>query len=137
MKKSLIISLMVVALVCVFALPAVIAGNAAPETLTMKAPEGVKMKKPAVVFPHKAHADSGLDCMTCHHKATSKDAITGCAVEGCHMDASKAAKKDPKGFYAAFHSKKSEASCLGCHKKVKKSKAGKKLPVACKACHAK
>ncbi len=137
MKKSLIISLMVAALVCVFALPAVIAGNAAPDTVTMKAPEGARMTKPAVVFPHKAHADNGLDCMTCHHKAKSKDAVKACASEGCHTDASKGAKKDPKGFYAAFHSKKSEASCLGCHKKTKKSKAGKKLPVSCKVCHAK
>ncbi|MBI9081574.1 MAG: cytochrome c3 family protein [Pseudodesulfovibrio sp.] len=137
MKKSLIISLMVAALVCVFALPAVIAGNTAPDTITMKAPEGAKMTKPAVVFPHKGHVDSGLDCLTCHHKAASKDAVKGCASEGCHVDASKAAKKDPKGFYQAFHSKSSDSSCLACHKKTKTSKAGKKLPVACKVCHAK
>lgn len=135
MKKSLMISLMVAALVCVFALPAVIAGNAPADTMVLKAPEGVKMTKTAVNFPHKAHETAGIDCMTCHHKAESKDAIKGCAVEGCHMDASKAAKKDPKGFYQAFHNKKSEASCLGCHKKQKK--AGKAVPVACKACHPK
>jgi len=137
MKKSLIICLMVVALVCVFALPAVIAGNTAADVIVMKAPGGAKMTKTAVTFPHKAHVDGGLDCLTCHHKAESKDAVKGCAVEGCHADASKAAKKDPKGFYQAFHQKKSEASCLGCHKKVKTSKAGKKLPVSCKACHPK
>lgn len=135
MKKSLMISLMVAALVCVFALPAVIAGNAPADTMVLKAPEGTKMTKTAVDFPHKTHVDGGLDCMTCHHKAASKDAIKGCAVEGCHTDASKAAKKDPKGFYQAYHSKKSEASCLGCHKKVKAE--GKTVPVACKDCHPK
>jgi hypothetical protein len=133
MKKSLMICLMVGALVCIFALPAVIAGAAAPDSVTMKAPNDQKMTKPAVVFPHKKHADSGIDCLVCHHKAKSKDAITSCTVEGCHVDASKAAKKDPKGFYQAFHSKASDASCLACHKKEKK--AGKAAPVGCKDCH--
>ncbi|BCS88554.1 cytochrome c3 family protein [Pseudodesulfovibrio sediminis] len=135
MKKILIISLMVAALVCVFALPAVIAGNAAPDNMTLTVPEGAKATKTPVAFPHKAHVDMGMDCMVCHHKAESKDAISGCAVEGCHMDASKAAKKDPKGFYQAFHSKKAKASCLGCHKAEKK--AGKAAPVGCKDCHPK
>lgn len=135
MKKSLIISLMVAALVCVFALPAVIAGNAPADDMVLKAPAGAKMSKAPVAFPHKTHETKGVDCMTCHHKAESKDAIKGCSVEGCHADASKGAKKDPKGFYQAFHSKKSDASCLGCHKKLKKE--GKKVPVACKQCHPK
>ena len=133
MKKSLMICLMVAALVCVFALPAVIAGAAAPDSITMKAPNDQKMTKPAVVFPHKMHADSGIDCLVCHHKDTSKDAIKSCVAEGCHVDASKGAKKDPKGFYQAFHSKASDASCLACHKKEKK--AGKAAPVGCKDCH--
>lgn len=135
MKKSLIISLMVAALVCVFALPAVIAGNKAADNMVLKAPEGVKMTKAPVDFPHKQHVDAKLDCFTCHHKSTDQNAIGGCSVEGCHTDASKAAKKDPKGFYQAFHSKKSDASCLACHKKVKKE--GKQVPVGCKECHPK
>ena len=136
MKKSLMISLMVAALVCVFALPAVIAGNAAPDNITMKAPEGVKMTKTPDDFTHKKHAeDYKIDCLTCHHKAADKNAVKGCASEGCHADASKAAKKDPKGFYQAFHNKKAKASCLGCHKAEKK--AGKAAPVGCKDCHPK
>lgn len=135
MKKSLMISLMVAALVCAFALPSVIAGNTPAPEMVLKAPAGAKMTKTPVAFPHKKHEDAGLDCLTCHHKAASKDAIVGCAVEGCHTNTDKKAKKDPKGFYAAFHSKKSDASCLGCHKKLKKE--GKKVPVACKDCHPK
>ncbi len=136
MKKSLMISLMVAALVCVFALPAVIAGNTPADNMVLKAPEGVKMSKAPVAFPHKMHEDKKIDCMVCHHKATDKAAITGCSVEGCHTDASKAAKKDKKGFYQAFHSKKSKASCLGCHKMEKKA-GNKKAPVGCKDCHPK
>lgn len=135
MKKSLIISLMVAALVCVFALPAVIAGNAPADKMVLKAPEGAKATKTPVDFPHKGHVDAKIDCLTCHHKAADKNSVKGCAVDGCHTDASKAAKKDPKGFYQAWHSKKSDASCLGCHKKAKKE--GKKVPVGCKECHPK
>ena len=131
MKKSLMICLMVGALVCVFALPAVIAGNAAPDNIVMKAPEGQKMTKSPVDFPHKAHVDQGLDCMACHHKAESKEAIGSCSAAGCHVDASKGAKKDPKGFYQAFHNKKNKASCVGCHKMEKKG------PKGCKECHPK
>ncbi|MBG0790536.1 MAG: cytochrome c3 family protein [Desulfovibrionaceae bacterium] len=135
MKKSLLISLMVAALVCVFALPTVFAGPAAPDVITMSVPEGVKATKTPVTLSHKKHeAEYGIDCLVCHHKATSKDDIKGCASEGCHTDASKAAKKDPKGFYKAFHAK-ADASCLGCHKKEKK--AGKAAPVSCKDCHPK
>jgi hypothetical protein len=135
MKKSLIISLMVAALVCVFCLPVVIAANAPADTITIEVPEGAKATKTPVTFPHKQHVDTGLDCLVCHHKAKTPDEAKSCAAEGCHADASKAAKREPTGFYAAFHSKKSKASCLGCHKAEKK--AGKNVPVSCKQCHPK
>ncbi|EGB15881.1 Cytochrome c, class III, conserved region [Pseudodesulfovibrio mercurii] len=135
MKKSLIISLMVAALVCVFCLPVVIAANAPADSITIEVPAGAKATKTPVVFPHKKHVDGGIDCLVCHHKATSKDDVKGCASEGCHIDASAAAKKEPTSFYSAFHSKKSDASCLACHKKEKK--AGKNVPVSCKECHPK
>ena len=134
MKKSLMISLMVAALVCVFALPVVIAGAAAPDTITMQVPAGAEATKAAVTFAHKKHVDRGLDCLVCHHKAASKDDAKSCASEGCHSDASKAAKKEPTGYYSAFHSKAGTASCLACHKTEKK--AGKNPPVGCKDCHA-
>lgn len=123
MKKSLIIGLMVAALVCAFALPSVIAGAAPAAEMVLKAPEGVKMTKSAVPFGHKAH-EARADCLVCHHKSTDKAAIKGCAAEGCHVDASKAAKKDPKGFYQAFHNKKIKNSCTGCHKAEKKGPKG-------------
>jgi hypothetical protein len=135
MKKSLIISLMVAALVCVFCLPVVIAANAPADTITIEVPAGAKATKTPVTFPHKKHVDGGIDCLVCHHKSATPDEAKSCAAEGCHVDASKAAKKEPTGFYAAFHSKKADASCLACHKKEKK--AGKAVPVSCKECHPK
>ncbi len=136
MKKSLIISLMVAALVCAFSLPVVIAATA-PDVITMEAPEGAKVTKTPVTFTHKKHeADYGIDCLVCHHKAESKEAIKGCASEGCHTDASRAAKREPTGFYSAFHNKKADASCLGCHKKEKKA-GNNNAPLSCKDCHPK
>ena len=136
MKKSLMICLMVGALVCAFALPSVIAGNAPAANMILKAPEGTKMTKAPVAFPHKLHEDSGIACLTCHHEAKTNEEIQSCSAEGCHTNTDKKAKKDPKGFYAAWHSKKSEISCMGCHRKEKK--AGKtNVPVACKDCHPK
>jgi hypothetical protein len=123
MKKSLMIGLMVAALVCAFALPSVIAANAPAPEMVLKAPEGGKMTKAAVPFPHKKH--EGLaDCLVCHHKAADKNAIKGCSVEGCHTDTSKAAKREPTGFYQAFHNKKVKNSCMGCHKAEKKGPKG-------------
>ena len=130
MKKSLMIGLMVAALVCAFALPSVIAGNAPADTMTLKAPADVKATKAPVDFPHKKH-EAVADCLVCHHKAADKAAIKGCVADGCHVDGSKAAKKDPKGFYQAWHSKAAPNSCLGCHK------AKNKGPKGCKDCHPK
>jgi len=130
MKKSLMICLMVAALVCVFALPAVIAGNAPADTMTLAVPAGAKATKAEVTFPHKKH-EAVADCLVCHHKAKDKAAIKGCVAEGCHVDAAAAAKKDPKGFYQAWHSKAAANSCLGCHK------AKGKGPKGCKDCHPK
>lgn len=129
MKKSFLISLMVAALVCAFALPNVMAGKEVPADMVLKAPEGMKAKKTPVQFSHGKHsAEYKIDCMTCHHKAKSEADIKGCAVAGCH---DQPGKKESNAFYAAYHSKKSDASCVACHKKMKKG------PKSCKECHPK
>ena len=88
------ISLMVAALVLAFALPSVLAGKAPAPEMTLEVPAGAKATKAPVMFPHKKHEDAGLDCLKCHHKAASKDAIEkGCAAEGCHTNADAKAKK--------------------------------------------
>ena len=137
MKNHLLVGLAVVALVCAAALPSSIASPKVADNLILKAPEGVKMTKAPVPFPHKLHVDAKIDCFVCHHTAKTEAEITGCSVEGCHSDASKAAKKDPKGFYQAWHSKKNLASCVACHKKEKKADKAFTGPVSCKDCHPK
>lgn len=95
--------------------------------MILRAPADQRMTKAPVSFPHGKHEGS-VDCMVCHHKGVSK----GCTSNGCHTDNSKAAKRDPAGFYQAFHAR-AENSCVGCHKVMKKN--GKTVPLTCKRCH--
>ena len=127
MKRTLLISLMCAALVCVFALPSLWAVDAPGGEIILKAPAGAKATKAPVAFTHANHKQ---DCKVCHHKWDGSGAVKGCSAEGCHVDASKAAKKDPKGFYQAWHAKGSK-SCVGCHKTEKKG------PTKCTECHPK
>ncbi|KAB1442762.1 cytochrome c3 family protein [Pseudodesulfovibrio senegalensis] len=128
MKKALLTSLVVAALVCAFALPNLSAATKAPADMVLKAPEGMKMKKTPVAFPHGKHEALLKDCKVCHHTYEGSGDVKGCSSAGCHDQAS---KKEKMSFYKAFHDKKSKVSCLGCHK------AEKKGPKSCKDCHPK
>ena len=130
MKKTLVISLMCAALVCAFALPSLYAVDA-PADMELHVPDGAKATKSPVPFSHKGHAS--LECKTCHHKWDGKGDIKGCASEGCHTD-----MKDKRGdnsYYKAFHDR-SETSCMGCHKALKKAKKDTG-PTSCTQCHPK
>jgi hypothetical protein len=120
---------------CVFILTSVLALAAidAPADMKLSPPEGMKARKAFVDFSHEKHGAAKIDCTTCHHTWDGKSEIQGCSSSGCH---DQTGKKGTTAFYTAFHSKKSETSCLGCHKIIKK-KEGKPVPVACKACHKK
>ncbi|MFW5490616.1 MAG: cytochrome c3 family protein [Desulfovibrio sp.] len=126
MRKSLLVSLISAAIVCLFAVPAVFAVDA-PADMVIKAPAGAKVTKAPVAFSHKGHAS--MDCKTCHHKWDGAGAIQPCQASGCHANA--AAKKGDDSFYMAFHERKSEKSCVGCHKSMKKG------PTKCTECHPK
>ena len=104
----------------------------APADMKLGPPEGMKAKKTLVDFSHVKHDAAKVECVTCHHAWDGKSEVKSCATPACH---DQSGKKGKNAFYTAFHSKKSETSCLGCHKIVKKS--GKPVPVACKACHVK
>ncbi|WP_319780925.1 cytochrome c3 family protein [Maridesulfovibrio sp.] len=132
MKKTLLISMVTAALVCVFALPSLYAVDA-PGDMVLKAPAGAKMTKSPVAFSHKGH--TALDCAKCHHKWDGKGEIKNCSVEGCHADTSKEGKKKPTSFYSAFHAK-ADTSCVGCHKAMKKAKKATG-PTKCGDCHPK
>ncbi|QJB57529.1 cytochrome c3 family protein [Pseudodesulfovibrio sp. zrk46] len=104
----------------------------APKELTLQPPASIKATKTFVAFPHAKHEAAKLDCKTCHHTWDSKADIMKCSSSGCH---DQPGKKGENAYYTAFHFKKSDGSCLGCHKAMKKQ--GKNVPVACKQCHPK
>ncbi|MDP2658398.1 MAG: cytochrome c3 family protein, partial [Candidatus Deferrimicrobium sp.] len=56
--------LLAIVMVAVFSASVIVAGNA-PEKATINE---VQKSKPAVAFPHKAHADRIKNCAECHHK---------------------------------------------------------------------
>lgn len=105
----------------------------APGDLKLGPPDGWKASKPLVDFSHTRHGAAKIDCASCHHTWDGKSEIKGCGTAGCH---DQQGKKGTNAFYAAFHNKKVDFSCLGCHKATNK-KEGTKLPVGCKSCHAK
>lgn len=110
--------LLAVVMMAVFSASVIVAANA-PEKATINE---VQKIKPAVVFPHKAHADRIKNCAECHHKdAPGKE--QKCFT--CH----KAEKKgDAVSLKDAMHTK-----CKGCHSKD----ATKKAPTKCDGCHKK
>lgn len=105
----------------------------APMDLKIGPPEGMKATKTLVDFSHTKHGAANIECVTCHHTWDGASEVKSCAAPGCH---DQPGKKEVNSFYNAFHAKKSETSCLGCHKTAKKS--GKaNVPVSCKSCHPK
>jgi hypothetical protein len=90
-----------------------------------------------VDFPHQTHLAVGT-CHTCHHKWVDKSkAPAGCAAQGCHhvLGATGQAMRSPESAYFAYHARKSDKSCIGCHRDLQDGEqpAG---PVACTRCHA-
>lgn len=118
---------------CSLALAATaLAGPVSPDNLRLGPPEGIEASKSLVDFPHGRHAQTATDCATCHHTWDGQSDIRSCGAPGCH---DQPGKKGQTAFYTAFHARKTERSCLGCHKAEKK--AGKAVPVSCAQCHKK
>ena len=120
MKKIVSIA---VALAFVFGVTLVMAATA-PKKVTLKA-----NPKKVVEFPHKIHSDQ-FKCEVCHHKWDKKGEPKACLT--CHKKKKGAAPR----YFKAFHDRKVDHSCLGCHKKM--AKDGKKAgPTKCAVCHPK
>lgn len=130
MKRLLLIVCVLAAFVGL-ALP-LHAMDAPKESIKMMMPEGGKVTKPAVNFPHAAH--EALECVACHHKWDGKADVKACKSAGCHDDVT--TKRGETSYYLAYH-KPGKQSCLGCHKALKKEKAEKYGPTKCKGCHVK
>ncbi len=121
-------------------------------TVIIKAPEGVKMKRTEVAFPHSAHFN--YKCQECHHKWDGTAQIPSCAASNCHDLVQSPAKTDNQTtesnldiryYKTAFHQ-----SCIGCHKEIKlkniamstsngiiKKDLQKTGPTGCVKCHPK
>ena len=89
-----------------------LAGNG-PETMNLKDRFAVEGKKPAVIFPHRAHQEK-LACTKCHDSG-----------QGGHLSI---VPQNKKGMKNDFHKK----ICWPCHVEMKVPK-GK----SCKTCHRK
>jgi hypothetical protein len=142
MKKSLLISLICAALLCLVAAPFVSAADAPGDDYVIKAPEGMKVKekdgKPgalqkAVPFAHTKHAT--VECKDCHHTMEADGgAVKKCATAGCHDSLEAKGKdnaKDIKLVEVAYHTQ-----CIECHKTLKKENKPTG-PTACGKCHTK
>lgn len=107
------------------------------KTVTVTVPQGAKLAKPRVPFPHEAHTPT-VDCGTCHHKGYVDGGPMKCASAGCHdvvVDAETGTpqqRADPRYFRNAFHGE--GPSCNACHARL--LAAGKAAgPLDCRDCH--
>ena len=107
------------------------------KAVTVTVPQGARLTKPRVPFPHGAHTPT-VDCGTCHHKGYVDGGPMRCASKDCHdvvVDAETGSSKDrenPRYFRNAFHGE--GPSCNACHAKL--LAAGKAAgPTECRDCH--
>ncbi len=137
MKRIFILCLTCACLFSFVAIAFAVAPNAPTDTVEMKFP-GEKAKYAPIIFEHhERHLAVENSCESCHHKWDGAAEVTGCRVEGCHADFSKANKREPTSYDWAFHTKKSTNSCVGCHSALLKANPEFKGPKKCNACHSK
>lgn len=103
-----------------------------PADIKLAPPEGMKASKTLVDFSHARHGAAKIECETCHHTWDGESEVLSCSASGCH---DQPGKRGDNSFYRAFHSRKSETSCVGCHKIVKKKDRKSPVPISCKSCH--
>lgn len=128
MKKSMIVSLTVLALVLAFVLPNLFAADAPGDDYMIPKPEGIDIKQKSLPFAHSKHA--AYDCAECHHTG---DVTEGCTDAGCHdlfVAETPEEKRDIRYFEKAYHDQ-----CIGCHRNVREEFPS--APVACVGCHPK
>jgi len=117
MTRKLAVIMIAVAVAVAFAASMAVAGDP-PATVTI---DKAAAKKSAVTFDHGKHSGT-IDCLKCHHKATSKDDVKSCfechGVDPAASDPASSKKDNP------FH-----VQCKGCHKTEGQG------PTKCKECH--
>lgn len=101
------------------------------KTLTMKPPAEMEAKQGPVAWPHLAHAMQ-YGCGICHHKWQPKEEALPQKCFTCHNNES---QQGAPNFFVAFHNRKSDKSCLGCHSALKKENPETPAPLVCTQCH--
>ena len=118
MTRKLAVIMIAVAVAVAFAASMAVAGDPPAKVTIDKA----AAKKPVVTFDHETHGKT-IDCLKCHHKSASEDAVEkGCfdchGVDTAANDPASGKKDNP------FH-----ISCKECHKEKGEG------PTKCKECH--
>lgn len=87
-----------------------------PRDLTFKRPpQAMKTNFAPAKFSHSG-GHTSVACQTCHHAWDGVGKVDSCASPGCHDNFSQ--RYEPVSYFKAFHSRKAENSCLGCHIKI-------------------
>ncbi|MBU2501604.1 cytochrome c family protein [bacterium] len=108
-----------------------------PENITIKE---CADKKTPVEFPHKAHVDLKIDCVTCHHTSEGLTAANFAEMKvatcgSCHIAPEKA--ETPKCSESSKKTNPYHISCIGCHADAVAKNAESTAPTKCTACHPK
>jgi len=137
MRRFAIATLVCLSMVLAVALAAAIAADAPADPIEMKYPGDDNKFAPIMFEHHEGHLGLADGCVSCHHTWDGAAEIQSCTAEGCHSDTSKEMKKEPTSYDSAFHARKSERSCVGCHSALVKENADSKAPKNCNDCHTK
>jgi hypothetical protein len=101
------------------------------KTLTMEPPAEMEAKQGPVTWPHLAHAMQ-YGCSICHHKWQPEEEALPQKCFTCHNNEN---QQGAPNFFVAFHDRKSDKSCLGCHSALKKENPETPAPLVCTQCH--
>lgn len=101
-------------------------------TVVVETPEGVESTQPSVTFSHLGHAME-YGCAACHHKWELESDSSPAKCFDCHNNTEERTGKD--SYFAAFHDRQAETSCLGCHASVNLNDEAAEAPIRCNDCH--
>lgn len=124
--------------------PAMTEGKTVADIIMLEPELWDALTRPAVKFPHKAHATThNIACTECHHiyedgKNVWNKGMPVAKCETCHNEPTVRREKQlppeeqKKNLKLAFHD-----NCRGCHREVKKENSETTAPMSCNQCHEK
>lgn len=102
------------------------------KTIITETPEGVESTQPQVTFPHLNHAME-YGCAACHHQWEPDTEASPAKCFECHSNTKERTGED--SYFAAFHDRQAETSCLGCHMTTSRDEDSSSGPLKCNECH--